>query len=95
MDEQAKILLYKQLIKFEDMARKKVKKLISWEEYSELDKKDALEYAAHYRDLCSNEFNRRARAKDKRPLYLELPEMDFEGEDLSDFYLHDFMARIC
>lgn len=94
MDEQAKILLYKQLVKFEKMSKIKGKKLISWEEYCDLDKKEALEYASHYRDICSNEFNRRAKTSERRPLYLELPEMDFEGEDLSDFYLHNFMPRI-
>lgn len=91
MDEQAKVLLYKQLMKFELMAPLKEKPLMPWEEYLALDKKAALEYASDYRDRCSEEFNKRARKSEKRPLYLELPEMDFEGEDLSDFYLHDFM----
>ena len=50
-----------------------------------------MEYASDYRDRCSEAFNKRVREKERRPLYLELPEMDFEGEDLSDFYLHDFM----
>ncbi|MCI8392666.1 MAG: hypothetical protein HFJ24_06125 [Clostridia bacterium] len=91
MDEQAKILLYRQLMKFEMMAKLKGEKLLSWEEYLALDKKEALEYASDYRDRCSEAFNKRARESERRPLYLELPEMDFEGEDLSDFYLHDFM----
>ena len=34
---------------------------------------------------------KKAAKTERRPLYLELPEMNFEGEDLSDFYLHDFM----
>ncbi len=92
MDEQAKILLYKQLVKFEEMAKHRGGRLISWENYCKLDSKEALEYASDYRDRCGEEFNKRARAGEKRPLYLELPEMDFEGEDLSDFYLHDFMT---
>lgn len=91
MDEQSKIILYKQLMKFEMMSKIKKEKLISWEQYCELDKKDALEYASDYRDLCSEEFNRKAPKNKRRPLYLELPEMDFEGVDLSNFYLHDFM----
>ncbi len=91
MDEQAKIILYKQLMKFEIMSNFKDKELISWEDYKNLDKKDALEYASDYRDKCSEVFNRRAKKSERRPLYLELPEMDFEGEDLKDFYLHDFM----
>lgn len=91
MDEQAKMLLYKQLMKFEVMSKMKTVDLITWEEYSKLDNKEALEYASDYRDICSEEFNRRARKSERRPLYLELPEMDLEGENLSDFYLHDFM----
>lgn len=91
MDEQAKILLYKQLMKFEVMSKLKGHKLISWENYSKLNKKEALEYASDYRDLCSESFNKKAKMSERRPLYLELPEMDFEGEDLKDFYLHDFM----
>ena len=50
-----------------------------------------MEYASDYRDRCYEAFKKRVREKERRPLYLELPEMDFEGEDLSDFYLHDFM----
>lgn len=91
MDEQSKIILYKQLMKFEMMSKMKIKKLITWEEFCDLDKKEALEYASDYRDICSEEFNKIAKKSEKRPLYLELPEMDFEGTDLSDFYLHDFM----
>jgi len=91
MDEQSRIILYKQLMKFEMMSKVKGEKLIPWEAFCDLDKKEALEYASDYRDRCSEEFNRRARKSERRPLYLELPEMNFEGEDLSDFYLHDFM----
>ena len=91
MDEQAKILLYKQLMKFEVMSNLKGTKLIPWPNYCKLEKKEALEYASDYRDKCSEAFNKKAKKSERRPLYLELPEMDFEGEDLSDFYLHDFM----
>lgn len=91
MEEQAKLLLYKQLMKFEVMSNMKKIKLITWEEYLKLGKKEALEYASDYRDRCSEEFIKTAKKSEKRPLYLELPEMNFEGEDLSDFYLHDFM----
>lgn len=91
MDEQSKIILYKQLMKFEVMSKVKGEKLISWEQYNQLEKKEALEYASDYRDRCSEAFNKIAKKKERRPLYLELPEMDFEGEDLSDIYLHDFM----
>ena len=91
MDEQAKIILYRQLMKFEAMSKVKGEKLLSWERYNSLDKKEALEYASDYRDRCSEAFNKKAPKSKRRPLYLELPEMDFEGEDLSDFYLHDFM----
>lgn len=91
MDEHAKIILYKQLMKFEAMSRVKGERLLSWEIYSKLDAKESLEYASDYRDRCSEAFNKKARKSERRPLYLELPEIDLEGEDLSDFYLHDFM----
>lgn len=91
MDEQARMLLYRQLMKFEAMSKIKDIQLIEWEEFLNLDKKEALEYASDYRDKCSEEFNRKAKKSERRSLYLELPEMDFEGEDLSDFYLHNFM----
>lgn len=91
MDEQAKIILYKQLMKFESMSKIKDIELMAWESFYKLDKREVLEYASDYRDKCSDEFNRKAKKSEKRTLYLELPEMNFEGEDLSDFYLHDFM----
>lgn len=91
MDEQSRIILYKQLMKFEVMAKMKKEKLIAWESFNNLEDKEALEYASDYRDICSEEFNKKASKTEKRPLYLELPEMNFEGEDLSEFYLHDFM----
>ena len=91
MDEQARIILYKQLVKLEGMSKVKGERLISWENFLKLDNKETLEYASDYRDRCNEAFNKIARKSERRPLYLELPEMDLEGEDLSDFYLHDFM----
>jgi len=91
MDEQAKIILYRQLMKFENMSKLKNEKVMTWERFSSLDKKDMLEYVSDYRDKCSEAFNKRTRKIERRGLYLELPDIDFEGEDLSDFYLHDFM----
>lgn len=91
MDEEGKLILYKQLMKFEVMSKIKNVKLISWEEFLALEKKETLEYASDYRDRCNELFNKIAKKSERRPLYLELPDMDFEGVDLSDFYLHDFM----
>ncbi len=91
MNEEAKIILYKQLVIFEEKAKLKNGKLISWENYCKLTDKEALEYASDFRDKCSEIFNKKARKNERRPFYLELPDMDFEGKDLSDFYLHDFM----
>lgn len=91
MDEQSKIILYKQLIKFEEMSKVKGEKLITWEQFCKLGGRETLEYASDYRDRCSEEFNKRMKKDDKRPLYLELPPMDLSMEDLSGFYLHDFM----
>lgn len=91
MTEEGKLLLYKQLMKFEVMSKIKDVKLMAWEKFLSLDKKETLEYASDYRDRCSELFNKIAKKSERRPLYLELPDMDFEGVDLSDFYLHDFM----
>lgn len=91
MDEQAKIILYKQLVKFEEISKVKGEKLLTWEHYNEMESKEALEYALDYRDRCTEAFNKIAKKTEKRQFYLELPDMEFEGVDLSDFYIHDFM----
>ena len=91
MDEQAKIILYKQLMQFEVMSKVKGQKLLTWEKFLTLNSKEAFEYVLDYRDRCTEAFNKNALKSEKRVLYLELPEIDFEGEDLSKFYLHNFM----
>ena len=91
MDEEAKILLYNQLLKFTDMADVKRKRLIKWENYAKLSNKEILRYTLAYRDRCTNEYNKHTRKKEKRIFYLELPNMNLEGEDLTDFYIHHFM----
>ena len=81
MDEQSRIILYKQLMKFEVMAKMKKEKLIAWESFNNLEDKEALEYASDYRDICSEEFNKKASKTEKRPLYLELPEMNMQEKE--------------
>lgn len=93
MDEQAKIILYKQLLKVELISKMKDEAIIDWEEFLKLNDKETLKYAIQYRDKALKGLCKRKRIKetDKKEFYLELPEMNLEGEDLSDVYLHTFM----
>ena len=61
MNEQGKIILYKQLMKMELLARMKSYKVIGWEEFSNLKSKEILKYALEYRDNALSKFK-----KDKR-----------------------------
>lgn len=92
MDEQAKIILYKQLMKVDILSKLKDEKLISWNEFLEYEPKETLKYAIDYRDKALKNFCNKKHIEeiDKKEFYLELPDMDLEGEDLSDVYLHTF-----
>lgn len=94
MDEQAKIALYKQLSKFDSLAKIKNDKLMDWNIFSKLEDKEVLQYTLEYRDKAMKSFakNKVLENEDKKEFYLELPDMDLEGEDLSDVYLHTFRA---
>ncbi len=94
MDEQAKIILYKQLMKVQLIAKLKEESLIGWEDFLKLSSKETLRYTIDYRDKALKEVNTKKDMKksNKKDFYIELPEMNLEGEDLSDVYLHTFMA---
>ncbi len=94
MDEQAKIILYRQLINMEIIAKMKNYSVIEWNEFSKLSGKEVLEYAIKYRDNALRRFCNRKRIDEvnKKDFYLQLPDIDLEGEDLSKVYLHTFMA---
>ncbi len=94
MDEQAKITLYKQLSKFEKLAKIKNDKLLEWERFLKLEDKEALQYTLEYRDKALEVFSKKKiiENEDKKEFYLELPDINLQGEDLSDIYLHTFRA---
>lgn len=94
MDEQSKIILYKQLTKFEEISNIKGEKLMPWGQYELLDDKEVLVYASDFRDRCANYIKKKTKKDLEKPLYLELPDMNLQGFDLHDFYLHDFMPGI-
>ncbi len=94
MDEQARIILYNQLLKFEKNTKIKIKKLLGWENFLSLTDKEALEYVLMYRDKLVDKMKKSKGELKPTDFYIELPDMDFEGEDLSGIYLHTFMAGI-
>lgn len=78
VEEQGKIILYKQLMKFEEMGKIKPSKLIVWDDFLHLNDKDILVYSSDFRDMCSEAFNKIAKVSERRPLYLELPDINLE-----------------
>lgn len=91
MDEQAKIIIYRQLLEFEAISKLKKKKLIPWEEYNELDGVDAIKYALKYREECTKNIEKKIEKGKVRPFCLELPDIDLAGANLENVYLYDFM----
>ncbi len=93
MNEQAKIILYKQLIKVELISKMKDEAIMEWVDFLKLDDKETLKYTIQYRDKALVTFYNKKHIKevDRKEFYLELPEMNLEGEDLSNLYLHTFM----
>ena len=94
MDEQARVILYNQLLKFEKNLEVKVQKVIDWNKFLSLTNKEALEYVLMYRDKILNKLKKSKQEVNLNKFYIELPDMNFEGEDLSDIYLHTFMSGI-
>ena len=94
MNEQSKIILYKQLMKVELLSKMKSYKVIEWEQFSKLKAKDILKYSLEYRDNALEKFkkDKRSNKDDIKEFYLELPDINLEGEDLSNVYLHMFRA---
>lgn len=94
MNEQAKIALYKQLIEIEKIVKME-EKVVEWEVFEEFDARKILKYAFSYRDRALEKFKKdKDDKKAESKFYLELPEMNLEGKDLSDIYLHMFMAGV-
>ena len=92
MDEKAKIVLYKQLMKME-LISKMEDKIINWEEFLKLDAKETLKYTLSYRDKALEKYKKiKHHKQNDNEFYLELPDMNLEGQDLSDVYLYMFIA---
>ena len=87
MDEKAKDILYSQLVEMRDLNINQ-DEILSIEEYMKLSDKEALKYILEYREKV-NLGNR-----DEDVIYLELPDMDLSGQDLSDIYISDFYPAI-
>ena len=89
MNEEAKIILYTELLKFERIINSNDVKVLEWEEFEKLESKEAFKYAISFRDECLKKAN-----VDKDLFYIELPPMDLRGEDLKDVYLHMFIPGL-
>ncbi len=84
MDEQAKLMLYRQLQEMSELNQKEnAASLISEQEFLALSAKEALKYTFEYRDR-ETDFG-------ENIYYLEMPDMDFSGQDLSDVRISKFM----
>ena len=68
--------------------------VMEWTEFLKLDTKEALKYTIQYRDKALIKLYKKKHVKDvdRKEFYLELPDMNLEGEDLSNIYLHTFMT---
>ena len=89
MNEQAKIILYTELLNFEKIANSDDIKVIEWEKFEELEPKEAFKYVISFRDDCMKKAN-----ADKDLFYIEFPPIDLNGEDLKDVYLHTFIPGL-
>ncbi len=94
MDKQSKIMLYNQLTKIELLSKTRNHKVMEWEKFEKLSSKDILDYIISYRDTALEKFkkDKQSKKEDIKEFYIELPDMDLQGEDLSDTYLHMFRA---
>lgn len=94
MDEQAKRILYEQLVKIRETSNINSEKLIEWNHFTKLDAKEVLKYSLLYRNRIlekSKIIKKRKKEVNRNEFYLELPDMDLSGQDLSDVYLNMFM----
>lgn len=94
MNEQAKKILYDQLVKIEEITHIKSEKLISLDMFFGLEDKEILKYTLSYRNRVLEKCKANKLFKKDvniNNFYLELPDMDLSGMDLSDVYLYMFM----
>ena len=93
MDERSKIIIYKQLMKYEIIAKMKNEGPMEWENFAKLEDTEILRYAFSYRDKALEKFREMKNSKqNEKEFYLELPDMNLEGQDLSGLYIHMFMV---
>jgi len=94
MDEQAKKILYDQLLQIKEISHIKSEKLVSFEMFAGFENKEILNYALTYRNRIFEQCKANKFLKKEvniNNFYLQLPDMDLRGEDLSDVYLSMFM----
>lgn len=91
MNEDAKIILYTELLNFEKLVNSENTKVVEWENFEELEPEDILKYTISFRDECLKSVETNA---NKDLFYIELPPMDLQGKDLKDIYLHMFIPGL-
>ena len=89
MDEDSKKVLYKQLVEmYENNNNKDEQPIIAENEYLQLLAKDALAYILNYRENADFGLDDNGQ---KNIFYIELPDMDLSGEDLSHLRIKEFI----
>ena len=89
MDENSKKVLYKQLVEmYENNNNKDEQPIIAENEYLQLLAKDALAYILNYRENADFGLDDNGQ---KNIFYIELPDMDLSGEDLSNLRIKEFI----
>lgn len=89
MDEDSKKVLYKQLVEmYENNNNKDEQPIIAENEYLQLLAKDALVYILNYRENADFGLDDNGQ---KNIFYIELPDMDLSGEDLSHLRIKEFI----
>lgn len=97
MDEKAKKILYDQLLKISEISHIKGEKLIDLEMFLGFEDKEALNYSLSFRNRVFEKCKANKLFKKELNIsdfYLQLPDMDLSGKDLSDVYLSMFMPGI-
>lgn len=88
MDENTKEILYKQIVEMYENNLNKTP-IVSEQEYMGLSARDALRYIFNYRDTA--DFGIDEDDGSRITYYIELPDMDLSGEDLTDVKIREFI----
>jgi len=91
MDENTKRILYKQIVEMYENNLNEMP-IVSEQEYLNFSSKDALGYIFSYRDLA--DFGNDENDGSRITYYIELPDMDLSGEDLTGIKISEFIPAI-